>query len=247
MIRKPVYFRGQGVLKAALIDADGNIGPYQWLGNVSALALKPTVETIEHTEDYTGMGFTDFRMNHSPKLGFSFTADDYLIDTLALLTWGEKETLTTQPVVGRVVDGPFEPGKFYRIGRPGIAVTSLTAGGSPIAASKYTVHFDGTVSFTEAVAGNITVAGSEVAIDGFAVLSKSTQSVALKFSGMNTAQSNKKFAVDIPYGTLMPLSELALVGRTDLASYSVEGMALYDGKASQNGLFDGLAEVFVEK
>lgn len=241
-MRKPLYFRGQGMAKFAKYGSN----EFKWLGPCSAVSLKPTVEELTHTEDYTGHGFEDFHLPINPKLMFSATVDDYFLDTLALGMVAEKTTLEQNTVTDRVIKGPFKAGQFYRIGRPGIQVSTLTAGASVLDASKYVVNFDGTVEFKEAVAGDITVDGIEPVIDGFGALSKLGQDITLMVEIKNTAdkESQKRLVVVIGRMSVKPLSELNLIQK-DLGKYTLEGSVLHSPEM-EGAHFPGLADVFFE-
>jgi len=54
MLQTDPHYYGQGRLLIAQRLAGGTLGPWTWLGDVSAFSLKLTVEKVEHKESWSG-------------------------------------------------------------------------------------------------------------------------------------------------------------------------------------------------
>lgn len=231
MAQKNIYLRGQGALKVATYGSNA----FRKIGEVDALTLSPTVETLEHIENQTGKDFTDLRFHHTPKLGFAFSVKNITLENAMMALWGVKATTSAGSIT---VDlGAVLPGFDYRFGAPGATVTSATAGVEPlVAGTDYTVNKDGTIAF-EAALTDVEVVAAETEQDYITLMGAEKYEVSLLFDGLNSIDG-KRVTTLIGRSTIMPAQSIALISK-ELISLDLEGMALYDPTQPQTGLLGG--------
>lgn len=247
---KPMLFRGQGIVKVAVIDPiTGAIGGYRRLGNVPALKLAMKTEMIEHQEDMSGKNLTDLRFFHSPKLDVSFDIEEFSMENLALALWGKSTSLAliATPLVTSLT-AP-EAGLDYKIGRPGCTVSSVedsAVAPNTMAPTGYKVNSDGTITFTEAglasMTGEIHVEATQPATETMQIMADDARDVALIFQGLNTVQNNKPVTIDLGRISLTPAKEFDVISK-NLNKLSLEGAALYDPNAGTAGLLEGYGSI----
>ncbi|KVD70123.1 hypothetical protein [Burkholderia ubonensis] len=71
-ISNAIYLRGQGKLKVATYDVNGNLSGYTRVGDVTKCALTPKVTWIEHRENQTGLQLLDAYIPNTFDLDIDF-------------------------------------------------------------------------------------------------------------------------------------------------------------------------------
>lgn len=243
---KPIYFRGQGILKLAEYDPLTDVlGGFRKVGNVPMLKVSPSVTKLEHEEDQSGLNLVDGTWYLSPKLAISFDLEAYNASNISLALWGNKTVNTASSFTNRAVDH-VAAGFDYEFGRPGAVIVSMTDSASTaITADKYTVNTDGTFTFTgdlTALVMPLKLSGTESANTTIGVMSDNKKEVALIFAGLNAADGNRPATIKIPRISMSPTKDMEWVSKT-LQKLALEGTAIYDPSNPMVGVTAGYAGI----
>jgi hypothetical protein len=240
------YFSGQGkVFVAPLVN--GVPGQFRWLGNVPD--FKPTFDTskLEHKESYTGQRLLDKVITTENKSKISAELEDWSKENVALAVRGSVSNGAGGTVTGvapEVSPAALVAGSIWALKHPKVsALTIKDSAGSPatVDAGDYTLDADfGTVQIVD-VTGYVLPFKAEytyAAVESVAFFTEGIKEVALRFEGVNTADSNRKVLAEIYRVALDPTKELGLIS-DDYGKFTLEGNALVDPTKPANDLVFG--------
>lgn len=88
------YYSGQGMLHAAVRNADGTPQGFLPMFNVPALEISVEVTKVEHKESMTGQRAVDLTIIQEKKGTFTMTLESMNMENLAIAFWGENATQT---------------------------------------------------------------------------------------------------------------------------------------------------------
>jgi len=237
------YLYGQGQLKLALITA-GVVGPFFWVGDVSALSLAFAEEKASHKESYSGQRSKVREFNISNDLTVSATMHDFNAANMARFTNGTSSSTASGTVTAESL-GTITAGDEITLANIGVSSVVITdSNGSPATIAE--THYDldpkfGNIKFntlptTPAPTMPLKAAYSYAAYDQVSFLTTTGQQVALRYEGINLAEGGAPVVVDIYKLSPGLLQELALItSGNDVAGMQVTGAVLRDSSKSQGG------------
>ena len=230
-----MYFSGQGkVFVAPLVN--GLPGEFRWVGNVPD--FKPSFDTnkIEHKESYTGQRLLDKVITTENKAKVSAELEDWSKENLALAVRGKTNTIASGTVTAVAPDTSptvLVAGSIWALKHQKVsAVVIKDSSGSPVTVDSgdYTVDADfGTVVILDVTGYTLPFKAeySYASVDNIAFFTQPIAEVAIRFEGVNTADSNKKVLAEIYRVALDPTKDLGLISN-DLGKFQLEGNALVD-------------------
>lgn len=247
-----VYFSGQGVVYAATrnpngtVDADG----FRDLGNVPSLSLSLETDVLEHRESRTGNRLSDLRIVRERTATVTITLESFTKENLMMLLYG-----TSQTVAGAVVNDEAFP--TVAIGDVvALAHTTINeaqpfsiedSNGSPLTLTQGT-HY--TVDKKSGMVTMLAIPGTQPYLATYTHLTKSVVPMFetgqveryLKFSGLNTANSNRGAIVELYRVAFDPVSNLDLIN-DELAQYELTGSVLYDETRDADATLGGFGRI----
>jgi hypothetical protein len=240
------YFSGQGkVFIAPLIN--GVPGQFRWLGNVPD--FKPTFDTskLEHKESYTGQRLLDKVITTENKSKISAELEDWSKENVALAVRGSVSNGTAgtvAPGTPEVSPAGLVAGSIWALKHTKVSALIIKdSAGSPVTVdpTDYILDADfGTVQIVDPSGYTLpfTAAYTYAAVESVAFFTEGIKEVALRFEGVNTADSNRKVLAEIYRVALDPTKELGLIS-DDYGKFSLEGNALVDPTKPANDLVFG--------
>lgn len=235
MILDPHYY-GQGAIDLAPIAADGTLGAFAWVGDVSAFSLKPTSDQVQHKESYSGQrGLTDdFPVGAA--LTIDMTLHQFSPAALARVARGAVVNTIAGTVTAESLGSPDVGAEIY-LANPGVSdlVITDTTTSSPktlVEGTDYSVD----LNFGRVTILNITglvppfaAAYSYAARNSVGILKTGQQKYALKFRGLNLAEGNAPVIIDIYKLSMGIVQQLDMITTgNDVAGMQVTGAALID-------------------
>lgn len=240
-----MYFSGQGKLSVAPIVA-GVPGVFRWVGNVPD--FKPSFDTskIEHKESSSGQRLLDKVITTENKATISAELEDWSKENLALAVRGQSNTVAAGIVSGAGSDvspATMVAGDIWALKHQKVSAVVITdSAGTPATLTvgdDYTVDANfGTITIVDTSGHTLPLkaAYSYAATNVVAFFTQPIQEVAVRFEGINTADSNAKVLVEIYRVALDPTKELGLIS-DELGKFTLEGNALVDTTKSNDLVF----------
>lgn len=240
------YFSGQGVVLLGLRDPDGKPMGFTPAGNVSDLKIAVAVSTLEHKESQTGQRATDLRMTTETKCSLSMTMEDFNSNNLASALRGTVTKLAGGTVTAQTIE--VYPGNVTALEHLRITGFTLKEGITPLTmypgvAGKwdYKLNADAgsfLLNSDSATQDQLTTATAGTPIDlvvGYTyadqivvdALTSGVDELAMRFEGLNTADSNEPVVVDVFKFLTDPLKELSLISDA-VQQFQLEGSVLAD-------------------
>jgi hypothetical protein len=230
------FFSGQGALLLAQRDeADGTPQGFIEVGNVSSLTLGVETTTFEHKESCTGARGVDLEITQETNVSMNFTMESLNRANLALSLFGTSQSVSGVSVTDEQVETFHD--KWVQLSH--IKVSSVVVGDDAVPTTTYTL---GTDYELDADAGAIktlstgTIGATQVVFVDYAFATQDEIEAVVssapplrwgRFHGLNTADSDKPFVVDVYKMSMQPLAELALIN-DELAQMDVEARVLSD-------------------
>lgn len=246
------YFSGQGVIYVADRDANGVILEYRSVGNVPSLTVALETEVQEHKESMTGKRLTDFRLTTEQRARVTMTLEKFTKKNLMLLLYGSDSTATSNTVVtGYVLRSPVtavKAGDVYFTKFPNVSSVTVKANSTAL-----TLNTDYTL---DAVTGRITIltianmgsTGSlnvdytAAAYESVVMFKDANKERALRFEGLNTADSEKPVQVELYRIIFDPAGNLDLIN-DELAQFEIEGSVLVDTTRVNDATLGGFGRI----
>ncbi|MEM8828762.1 MAG: hypothetical protein AAGE96_05325 [Cyanobacteria bacterium P01_G01_bin.19] len=236
------HFSGQGRFSFAERDALGNpTGGYTFLGDCSKLDLKCTVERKEHNEHQSGFNGVDNVFESANKVEMNFTLDEIIKEALNLYVYGNTTEVAAASITAEAATaylGKETPTAFI----PDGAVTVTNVGG----ATTYVLGTDYKIGSTGMIyippTGSAITDGQDLELNYQSkdervttAFTQQNKPYYFRFDGLNRADDGKEVVVEIYKGRCNPAEMVDLINE-DFATYSVNGMALYDNCHADNSL-----------
>lgn len=254
------YYSGQGIVLVSKLDSNGVPQGFRNIGNVADLKLALDVETLEHKESTSGQRATDLRLVKENKGSFSMMVENINKENLALGLRGTATAVAAASIAAENIIAHL--GLTIPLANPAVSSvvvkgTDMTgSGGSDNSAITYVLDKNYTVnaetgslnilsaaaqtsaSATESIAEDdvLAIAYDFAPHDKIEALTEGLEYYALRFEGLNTADSNKAVVVDVYKISADPLKELALIN-DELAQISLDGSMLADTSRSSGSMF----------
>lgn len=239
------YYYGQGRVSIAIRNAiTGVLGPFQWVGDVSALSIKLTVDKVTHNESYSGQMAQTVSFPTKKTATIDMTVNQVDSDNLALALFGNKITTAEGTVSGEVLTGLTDVGDEFYLANQAVTDVVLTdSNAAPKTLEEGTDYSLDDANFGRGTLLNktgitlpIKAAYSYAGSEAVGVFTAKQPNVALRYEGINLADDNKPVLVDLYKVTTDPLAELALVSTgNDVAGMQITGGVLLDTSKSASG------------
>lgn len=229
------YFSGQGKVFVAPLIA-GVPGEFRWVGNVPD--FKPAFDTtkLEHKESHSGQRLLDKVLTTENKATVTMELEDWSPENLALATRGKPQTTAsgtvptgtpeTSPAI--LVSGSIWALKHQKVSA--VVVKDSSATPVTVDTADYTVDADfGTITMVDVTGYTLplTASYSYAQVSNVAFFTQPITEVAVRFEGVNTADSNKKVLVELYRLALDPTKELGLI-TDEFGKFTLEGSVLLD-------------------
>lgn len=248
------YFSGQGEIFVADRDSSGNIGPYRSVGNVPSLTVSLETSVQDHKESITGKRLTDYRLITENKATVTMTLEKFTKKNLQLLMYGSDQSTTSSTSV---------TGEVLKTGVLTVAVNDIyftkfpNASSVVVKAGSTTLTLNTDYSLTTSggwakitiltianmgSSGNLTVDYSAAAFDSVVLFKAPNTERALKFLGLNTADSDRVVNVELYRIIFDPAANVALIN-DELAQFELTGSALVDTTRLNDATLGGFGRV----
>jgi len=223
------YFSFQGIVSLGTAGANA-LEEYE-VGNCPALSIDLTVETIEHTESWSGQRLTDLRLIKAKKASIKMTLESFSLDNLALGLYGQTASRAAGTVTAESL-GTVQAGMVYPLANPvGVSSVVVKDGASAtVPASQY--ELDATFGALKVLdtAGTTmpwTVDYAYGAAKNVAMFLAAPSARRLRLRGVNTAAGNAPVLVELHRVQFDPIKNLAMI-QDDHGKLEFEGSVIAD-------------------
>jgi hypothetical protein len=244
---KPTLYRyGQGRISIAYRDpVTGLPGKFKWVGDVSALSVKLSVEKVTHNESFTGAMAETASFPTKKTSTLDMTINQIDADTLALAVFGKPIMTPAGTVTGESMDATLEVGDTFYLANPGVSdvvITDSTAG-TPKPVVEGTDYTLDDANFGRGTLLNVTgftlplkAAYSYAARKAVGFFTAKQPNIALRYEGVNLANDSAPEMVDLYKVNTDPLAELALISTgNDVQGMQITGGVLIDPSRAASG------------
>lgn len=239
------FLYGKGRVSLALIDpATGTPGKYRYLGDVSALSVKLSIDKVEHIESNTGKNGLAVSFPIKSAATVDMTMHQVDADNLAVALYGEKTSTAAGSATAETLETGLAAGDYTYLANPGVSSVVLTdSAGTPatlVEGTDYTVD--------DADFGRIKILNVGTYVQPFkaaysyrsrnsvGMFTTGQQHYALKYEGVNLADNNLPVIVDLYKVAPEPLQELGLISTGNgVAGMQVSAGVLQDSSKPVNG------------
>lgn len=228
MARTETYSYGQGRVYLAQRNAAGVIGAQRWVGDVSALSIKFTVEDFTHKESYSGQRLEVRKIITSREGELSATFHELSRENLSLALLGSDSEIQAGSVTGEALPAEIKAGDRIALKYPNVSavvINTLTEN------TDYKVDaIFGAIEFLKPQTGfSQTVAYSYGKVDNVAMMTENATDLFLRFEGINLAEQNEWNLVELYKVNFNPTETLDLINNEDsLGSLSLNAKVLAD-------------------
>jgi hypothetical protein len=245
------YFSGQGVVYVADRDSSGNILPWRDVGNVPSLVIALETDVQDHKESRTGKRLTDYRLITENRARVTMTLEKFTKKNLMLMMYGSDQSTTSATVVTAevlalssltVLVGDCFSTKFPNVS----SVVLKTNTTNLVLNTDYSL--DATtgkitiLSVASMVAGTLNVGYSSAPHESVVLFKDPNKERALRFEGLNTADSERKVIVELYRVIFDPAGNVDLIN-DELAQFEVEGSVLVDTTRVNDASLGGFGRV----
>lgn len=246
------YFSGQGILYGADRDSSGNILAYRDLGNCSSLKVALATSVQEHKESRTGFRLIDFRLTTENKATVTMTLEKFTKKNLQLLMYGTESSnaapTTVTGEIKKVGVTTVAVSDVYFTKYPNISSVVVKAGSTTLTVTTdYTVDtVTGLITIVSisnmGSSGNLTVDYTAAAYESVVMFKDPVKERALRFNGLNTANSSSNVNVELYRLIFDPVANLELIN-DQLATFELTGTALVDTTRFNDTTLGGFGRV----
>jgi len=249
-----IYFSGQGVVHLATRDGSGNATIFRDIGNVPALRLTLETDILDHKESRTGNRLTDLRLQREKRVNITMTLESWSKANLMMLLYGTSSSVIAGTVSAEVFPTGLAVGDSVALNFPLVnAWTSLvdstpTTPATLVNGTDYKIDKNSGMvtilnlgSYTQPFKANYTYFGEDVV----PFFRTGQTERFLRFSGLNTANSNKPVIVELYRVVFDPVGTLDLINN-EFAQFEVAGSVLYDSTrndADTAGVLGGFGRI----
>lgn len=247
-----IYFSGQGSLYVATRDASGNATGFRDIGNVPMLKLSLETDVLEHKESRTGQRLTDLRLIRERRARVMVTLDSFTKANLMMLLYGTSSSVAGGTVSAEALPSGLVAGDMVSLAFPLVdpaeAFTIVDSAGTPASLTENT-HYK-----VDKGAGMVTILNVGTFTQPFKASYKyktedvvpffrqSTTERFLRFSGLNTANSDKPVVVELYRVLFDPVKDFNLIN-DEFAQFELEGTVLYDSTRDTNSSLGGFGRI----
>lgn len=228
MARVETYSYGQGKVYLASRTAAGVIGAQRWVGDVSALSVKFSVEDFTHKESYSGQRLEVRKIITSREGELSATFHEFSRENLALVLLGADSRIQAGSVTAEALPAEIKAGDRIALAHANVSnvvISTLTENTDFVVDSIF-----GAIEFLKPQTGfNQTVAYSYGAVDNVAMMTENATDLFLRFEGLNLAEEAEWNLVELYKVNFNSTEALDLINNEDaLGGLSVTAKVLAD-------------------
>lgn len=244
-----IYFSGQGQVYVATNYTSGtNAAGWRHLGNVPALRLTLETDVLEHKESVTGQRLPDLRLTRERRASVTLTLESFTKANLMMMLFGSTDSAAAGTATAEAFP-TVAVGDKVALAHPLVnTVTTITnaAGTTPLVEdTDYTIEkVGGIVSIlsTAITAQPYKATYTYYAEDIVPMFESAPVERFLRFSGINTANSNKPVVVELYRTIFDPVSSLDFIN-DELASFELSGSVLYDSTRDSDATLGGFGRI----
>jgi hypothetical protein len=236
------YLSGQGKCYQAARNAAGSALAFTFMGNVPSFELALNIDTLEHKESTSGQRLVDLRLVTGKKVDLTMNVQEFLPTNLAMMTFGNINTLGAGSVSGELLAGGATDiviGQTVMLQNTNVTSLVITdSAGTPITLTsgvQYTPNLPyGLVTFnaipgTQPYKAAYTKPTGQQSVDFFTTGAPIRW---LRFLAINTAQENldgsyKRFVLDLYNVQFDPTTGLPLINDA-VADMNMKASVLID-------------------
>lgn len=246
-----VYFSGQGIVYVADRAANGTIGTYRDVGNVPSLVVSLETDVQDHKESRTGKRLTDYRLITENRARVTMTLEKFTKKNLMLMMYGSDQTTTSNTVVTNEVLNPdcltVAVGDIYFTKYPTLSSVTLRTNATALTLNTHYSLDTATgqitiLNISTMVAGTLNIDYTSAAHDSVVLFKDPNKERAMRFSGLNTADSERKVIVELYRIIFDPAGNVDLIN-DELAQFEVEGSVLVDTTREPDAKLGGFGRV----
>lgn len=232
------FYYGQGRLSIAVRDAVTKIlGPWAWVGDVSAFACKPTTQMIQHRESNSGNNALIRNIAHQRDLALDWTFSEFRPQNLATALYGTNTNTAAGTVTGESLGTSLAVGSEVRTANPGISLLVITDS-TPTTPKTLVLGTDYTVDTTFGRIDFLNVTGyvqpflaaySYLTRTNTGIFTAPQPDISVLYEGFNLAQGNAGVIAEYYKVAPAPLTELMhITTGNDTAGMAIVAQALID-------------------
>jgi hypothetical protein len=250
-----IYFSGQGTLYGSTRDSAGNTTVFRDFGNVPSLRLTLETETLEHKESRTGQRLTDLRITRERRARITLTLESFTKANLMMMLYGSYQAPgADSSVTNENFPAGLAVGDMVQLAHPFIkssplpTITNQAGSTTLVAGTDYTLDYVGgivTILSTTVTAQPYKANYSYQGEDIVPMFRQSQQERFLRFSGLNTANSDAPTVVELYRVVFDPVGNFDLIN-DELASYELEGTVLFDTARDTNAALGGFGRIITK-
>lgn len=237
------YYYGQGRIELATYAANGNLGAWRWVGDVSAFSPKFSTDKVTHKESYSGKKGVVRSFAIGPAGTIDMTWHQLDATNLALVLQGTVSDAAQGSFSALALPTTLAVGDTFDLGHLGVSdvvITDSTA--TPVTlveGTHYTLDPNfgtGTILSLDGLTQPFKAAGSYAATRAVGFFAAAPSNVALRYRGVNLAENNAPVEAMFYKVTTDPLQELALITTgDDVAGAQVTANLLLDTSKPASG------------
>lgn len=240
------YYFGQGKLWIAEILANGTLGPWVWLGDVSELSGQGSETPVQHRESFSGQNAMVRDFSREVGMNWNATLHQLDVDNVGRFTRSKMSQTTGGTVTGETLPNPVANGDLISLDHMNVSALVLTDSATPTPAilargTHYEYDVFGDVEIlalptTPAPTQPLRAAYTHGATKTAALLAGERKNYALKYKGTNLAENAAPIMVELYKTSAGLLQQLALItSGNQLASSPVAFTTLLDTSKPANG------------
>ncbi|HXD35433.1 MAG TPA: hypothetical protein VN624_02190 [Rhodanobacter sp.] len=240
------FFYGKGRVSLAELDASTGVpGAWRYIGDVSALSPKLTTEQVKHVESNSGQNIEVVNFDISKSMAIDATLHSLDADNLAMMLRGAVTTTAGGTASAESLGTTVAVGDEIYLANPGVSDLVITdSTGTPLTLT------EGTDYDIDAAAGRVTIKNVGTYMQPFkaaytyaarktvSIFTTAQKYYALRYDGLDLANSNAPVRLDLYKVSAGVLQELAMISTgNDVAGMQVTFAALGDqSKSPTSGL-----------
>lgn len=229
------YFSGQGIVYAAIRDANGKPGKLYDMGNCPEMKVSLKTDVSVKKEARTGFRLPVKRLNKGNEAEISLTLEEFTLDNLALALYGQVITKAAGTVTGEVLPTGLAAGDRVQLANPKVStVVVKDSAGTPATlalGTNYTVDPDPGHLLIVSPGALIQPFKADYSFASSKKMGAFTQAAPERMiilEGMNTLDNNRRVRVTIFKSLMDPASDLGFI-QDDYAKLDLKGSVLADG------------------
>lgn len=200
------YYFGQGEFEVAEWLANGTLGPYLWVGDVSELSGAFSQTAVNHRESFSGRKGKVREFFTELGIDWSATIHQLDVDNVAKFTLGKVSSTAPGTVTGEPLPTGLQAGDVVVLDHPNVSdlvlTDSLTPTPATIDPSHYSYDLYGDVKILSLPTGPaptqpLKAAYSYGAYKQAAFLAGERKTYALRYKGINLAENGQRCMVEV--------------------------------------------------